>query len=880
MSPGICPCGFNLEKLPGKHDVHPDTGLVLRLTCPLCGSDLDVSLQSRGVLLRGKGAAARYARWQLKAGQPVARQVSIGEFQLRFETLDAIEPREICHARVPAFVTETGDTAVPTLPVRPAYFDCIDHEALERALEAGQGAAVVGGEYQVSLPLAGLDKPEVVRLPVYTYRSADGKPERALRDVNVRIWPNAPIPEWRAYLVGVSAAGPGAAAVMGDDGAKLRVRARAESDKDWREPLAHAQRGGASLVGDVDRRPRWLSFELLEGGATSEAAAGGVFVVPRAPAEIANGTSLQMGLDFGTSNTCVAFTTELVPESTERPRLLPVVDEKDWNIYLVRGGKETTDHAGPDLWPSPIGFGSKGDLFASELLFPRSRIEQMSHLDRIGEWRLGIDFGAPRPDVAPTFTEAEFTISDFKWAELLTESAPTYAGKIGKLQTQYLVSVLLSSYLRIALAHGVAPAETTVVWSYPSSFHDDDWKTLSGALEETATRLHALTGVDWKVTLGADESTAAAANAGELNEEIQVYLDMGGGSTDIAVKFTPPNAAGKMMYLGSVRYAGMALLNAFPGEGPASTCLAGKATVDILRRRVREATSIRSVLGDPTLFDKKQEAVRRNRILHFYSYVVEHVARTLAAGVLDQRFMLEKAGGGRAFPPELRVAVFFLGNGWRFQGAIAEDFESALSDRIWERTGELIEGESSPYGAEIMKQLQGVEFSQRAEKLRDMPHEKAAVALGLISPNRRRVAEKRAEGPRNRGILGWTTQVGGTREVPWFAMVAAGSGPQPPGERSEGRKKVFGAAPALATGVATPWYERLPDEPPVLDWRDGPPAMPASIESPFDLDERLRFTRARLQGACHAPHEAWFTRGAFEVMLEELFRKKLKTIGP
>src|ERR1700679_3018498 len=100
---------------------------------------------------------------------------------------------------------------------------------------------------------------------------------------------------------------------------------------------------------------------------------------------------------------------------------------------------------------------------------------------------------------------------------------------------------------------------------------------------------------------------------------------MGGGRPDMGVKLEKRNNDWETVYLTSVAYAGSDLLASYVGKVEANgatpnSCLAGKTTLDGLRRRVRESTSAKDVLGDPTLFKKTFEAVIEKRTRHFYGY--------------------------------------------------------------------------------------------------------------------------------------------------------------------------------------------------------------------------------------------------------------------
>ncbi len=894
MADVTCKCGFDLGKLPARAKVRPEDGAQLNLSCPLCGSPLEVKLANLGILVRGSGAKTESLRWKLAAGQATGPVVNLGQFQLRFEALGTIEPREVCYPRVPVFRDENGALVVPSLPIRRAFFDCLDRVAWRRLVEAGRGGDVVGGEYQALLPLLGLPEPVAIRLPLATASSAGGLEERAFRDVNLRVWPNLPLTNWRTYLVGAAAAGSGGEALLGEK-PRLRLHARGGAATDWGKALSSVQRGGGALTGALDERPAWISLEMTEPERglddKADAVAGGLFEVPPATGE-ADGY-LQVGLDFGTSNTCVALMGEMVPGGEASPQLLPPVEEKRWNLYLVRGGAEAKTHRGPDLWPTPAGFGSHGDLVASELLFARPKVDQMRTIDAVENWRFGIDFGLSPAGVRSEFSETEHTLADFKWREMVEQSAPTFARRLETVQAHYIASVLMCGYVRAALAWQRAAKSIAVSYAHPISFRADDVATLKKAAEtEAADMLARATGVEWRLKAGADESVAAAANAGDPGANVHVYLDMGGGSTDIAVKLEKRAGKWETVYVTSVRYAGTALLQAWEGQGRDNTCLVGNATFDVLRRRVRESRSARDVLGDPTLFNKLQDGVRRNRTVHFYGYLVEYVARMLAAGFLDQRFKIEGGDGERTFPRQVKIALFLLGNGWRFQALLADDYKSTLADDVWKRLMELLKAEKSPYADQIRKELSGIKLAQKAEDLKDVPHEKAAVAMGLLKPEARgdgRGDKDPDRAARQRGLLGWTTRVDGVRDVPWFAMYDTTLG-RPPAPSATGATRAseheavlsFDDAPtgAAAMGPETPWYDNLPPSP-SLDWQDAAPRIPVSLEQPFELDENLNMTRGALKRQCVAQgrNSGWFVRGPYEVMLEELFKKKLRTIG-
>jgi len=80
-----------------------------------------------------------------------------------------------------------------------------------------------------------------------------------------------------------------------------------------------------------------------------------------------------------------------------------------------------------------------------------------------------------------------------------------------------------------------------------------------------------------------------------------------------------------------------------------------------------------------------------------------------------------------------------------------------------------------------------------------------------------------------------------------------------------------------APASPTPWYDRLPSTA-RLDWPRAQPGMPEGCEHPHDLDENLNGTRGILRQQCAVHTNGWFAKGAYEVMLEQLFKQKLPEI--
>lgn len=877
-----CGCGFTLGRLDAAYEVKPNVGGKndqIELTCPLCGIELAVVLQKLGVLARPGDKRVEYVRWG-KPGSAIDRTVAIGRFRLELPNLGIMEPHQICYPRVPAFQTETG-TAVPILPIQHGYFDCIDVGKVEMLRQQGGLGHVEGDDYVARLPLFGWDgEPPEVRLPLFTYAGATSD-DNVIRDVNLRIWPNLPSTTWRHYLVGLSAIGAGATPILGPE---RRIRMFARGAATGFVELKIVQRAGDAMVGHLRERPTWIALELTDAGkiTAGPARAGGLFEIAAVqPRSLGN--KLNVGLDFGTSNTCLAF--QLQGASEDDIELVPTVAETDWSLYRIRAGSEPTVHRGPDLWPARSGFGPSEDLFPSELLFLHTRGDQSQSLGDHTNWTYGVDFGIPVAGIEPEFPEADHIISEFKWGKLLQGSA--FANHVGALQAHYLAATVMTALARCAARKNALPTSVEVFYSYPMAFIKEDHDVLVAAIGQVQQWLGEAVALSWTFTHGVSESEAAAQSNGG-RDVVEVFLDMGGGSTDVAIRTQRAEGEDKWtnVYVMSMRYAGAALLAAYAGTRR-STCLAAGATVDQLRRKVRESISASNVVTDPRLFNPNRERARVNRTEHFYGYVVELAARMLAAGVIEGRFARTATVGSDETEDVIPVAVHLLGNGWRFKATTTTtEFKAALCSAIETRTENLINEylrTDHPFAKARLDVLRTKTLVFEAGKPgKHVQHDKAAVAVGALKLRGRARA---AEGTLPSGILGWTTTVrvaGVKRTLPWFLRYdnndANNKKNRPSAtttERPVGKGKLGDPDTAPAADGPAAWYLPL-GEAPTFDWQDGPPGLPRDLTPVGELDPNLSESLSKLRTGCVDSKPMWFSKGAFEVLLEDLFRDALR----
>lgn len=860
-------CDFDFGVLPerielsltasGKDAQCPVSGGQAGLRCPVCGQSVRLQVGKLGVIIRGTGANAAFAQWRSQPGTAPSGPLLVGRLEVRFDRFVSMDPREACFERVPVFRDETGTLRVPDLPLRPDMFDCLDVERTKAHLAKGPLSEVVGAMCRANLYLRGLDKPAILDLPLQTQAAGGVSAENAYGEVNLRVWPKLHIKGWRHFLVGAAGTTDVGEALIRDK--RLLFSARGNTDG-W-SALDVAQRAGGSVVRSMTERPEWIALSVVDD--TANVVAGGIFAVAGSGPVDPVGDAI-LGLDFGTSNTCVAF-----DDGSGTPDILPPVASANWNEYVLRCGDERSSHAGPDLWPSASGFGPKGDVFPSEILLPRTRQESVAYLAKLDSWLYGVDYGIPAAGVQPAYGEADRTVRYFKWAELVKMHGGSFADSkyLVGFQAQYLTAALMNSVLRTIAKLGQVPHQIDVRYGYPMAFCEDDLQTLQSAAEMAGQTLTALTGMAWNLTLGLDESAAAAKNAGAPSINVFVYIDMGGGSADIAVKLKRTANHEEAVFLTSVRYAGSALLDSFAGiEDPSSrrrvgSCLSQAATVDTLHRKVRECKKANDVLTD-SVFNRAMANVVERRIACFYYYLTEYVSRLLASGLIEQRF----GDPGQ----KLRFGVFLLGNGWGFATRLlaAGMYANLVCDRIFKRMLALIRQDETDPAMKLKAILKPSSLAFECGELEGPPHAKAAVAYGQLR-GQVQGSSKGTYGCRS-GSLGVTTKIGNSI-VPWYARYSTVPG-GPPGQSSD---RSYVPSDSWDDPGEHSYYKPWPIDS-ILDWPAAEPAWPDDLPGPLTLDERLNRTRGHLRDACSLKNNAgWFAQGPYEVMLEKLFRPKL-----
>jgi hypothetical protein len=359
---------------------------------------------------------------------------------------------------------------------------------------------------------------------------------------------------------------------------------------------------------------------------------------------------LRVAIDFGTSNTCLYY---VVPTGAGQgnaagtsgdPKLLKLSNKTHEVVRGLQLGASLSHTWLPDM---------KGqELIPSELVF---RIEPQNLLAQ-----------NPAPIVDYTIPplrwragEEKLICTGFKWEQSTEPSA--VRGQFRDLQRMYL-DLLFRMALADLVAGGplsgtdVHPNEIDLVYTYPLAMTEERRRGLRDVFEFVAGQLRERTGITLNVTTSIDESRAGETGVGAQDPGQRIYVDIGGGTTDLAVIEQRQDVAGReLLLVDSMRYAGNDFLTALSDDDRGGH-IATRPLIE-LQRRVRAAKDGRA-LEDLNVFgnseERKEEA--QQSLERFLRGLTQYLARIIALRV--------KGLGEDAVQHTLHI--FLLGNGWRF----------------------------------------------------------------------------------------------------------------------------------------------------------------------------------------------------------------------
>lgn len=856
-------CNFNYDRLKFTLDYDHVTlqDDQIRLFCPACGRPIERDLKLYQILPR-KGKLYRWhttmtsAQEEISLGNAIKLKVPTGQ-------LVTISSQEICYPAVPVFNNGKGKLAIPTLPVRKEFLAFVD--TTQKA-----EAEIIQDRYHIQLSLKGLDETIPINLPLVPVQSdRPAQAENAVFDgVHLVLWPHVPYKEWNRYFLRFGSSKEQAEKLINQyRDVKLYSYAKEKLDSeeldsnesDWIEVDAIAS-DRVTRYGCVESRPEWVAMEF-ESKQSGKSIGGGVFAIERAEENYPPGYMPIVAFDYGTSNTFIAWQ-DINVKDGDRERPLPI---HSCEKFIISGDDLPSAVDFADTWPPREGVGRSKALLPSEILTRENLKELRMRPEDIERWKPVVNYGIPSGGLKVGYDEAEHIIAEFKWQGMIQDEA--FRPKYQDLQKRYLEFLLLFGMAQLA-NKGLMGKTADVRFSYPLAFSQEDIGNFTKVLESVCRTVTKQTGISFikreaKVSmeegkahsplLPSDEARAAASSVGKLSSAFSalLYVDIGGGSTDIALEVVGDESEKRHGYtsIASFQYAGSGLASAF-AEG---NCLKPDVDLNQFRRCIREVGQVRELMKMGTVFHPNKTNPINSKTHYFYSYLVEFLSRLLAAHIINgewdeglnvKEIELVKREG-------YLVALYALGNGWGFGDLIdqkyARDvFSRSLSDRANGILREAMEQEGVPEGLPRVM-VQG-------EELR-LADPKGAVAIGLLKGSSEQVSN--GDEWAFRTIVGWTTQVGRTRKVPWYRPITNRAATKPEKE------------------------EALPPNPNLDCREDEWPLFPPRLPAPHSLDRDLNKTRRFLLDpdmGCVQGRQLWFTQSPFHVLLERLFKPKLKEL--
>jgi hypothetical protein len=289
-----------------------------------------------------------------------------------------------------------------------------------------------------------------------------------------------------------------------------------------------------------------------------------------------------------------------------------------------------------------------------------------------------------------------------------------------------------------------------------------------------------------------------------------------------------------------MQYAGGGLVDALHGGNCLILNLSG------FRRLIREVGQVKDLINRGNVFHPHKTQPINSKASYFYGYLMEFLSRLLAAHIITGEYkqgMSEeeiKHTKEQGYP----IALYALGNGWGFGHLFDIDYARAVfAQDLRERTNEILQETKQESGDEQMPAVD-VEVPDGF----GISDPKEAVVFGLLKNEGGRANDRELWAFKT--IVGCTTRVGATRTVPWYLPVTNRGSLLPDKQEELPRATV--------------------DCP-----KDEGPAFHRKLMTPHELDPGLNQVRNQLSKCLG---ERWFIQSPLHVLMEKLFKPKLKEL--
>jgi hypothetical protein len=835
------------------------------LHCPACKERTLVHWEPYQLFLWREDDKQKFYRWRTspikletfrKPGQrDSVYHAKLGQLTLEFaadmigEGGDNFSEERICYRTVPVFRDhdDPNGVSLPALPVKKEFLDLVDtSREIQKPQLTGKG------EYRFRFHLhMRKEQVDIVRpsMKVQSAASSASSQDPIIEGVHLTLWPKTSYAAWRRYFLRFGCAKKEDAEKLFNDNLNVVVSA-AEVTNLSKTKWLPLERDQFTQYTCVESRPGWIAVEFEDkqrqetvgNVSRQDVVGGGVWKIPAASDSYPTGETT-LGIDFGTSNTCIAW------HAASGIDLLPI---EQCDHFIIRGSDLPKQLTTADIWLPRQGFGRNRALLPTEILMREKIGIHRSRGKEVEAWKPVVDYSIPTSGVESLYNENEHIVADFKWQNMIANEWFANSERYKDLQIKYIELLLLLAMARLAMSGNIGES-LNVMFSYPLAFDtkmQDDFRLV---LSAAATNVSQQTGVTVRPELKLDEARAAANSTEDpgIYDSACLYVDIGGGSTDIALLElrAGKNGQGRYDYVCSFQYAGGALATALV-EGD---CLKPGKDISHFRRQIREKGNVTDVLNSKELFSTNKEGVITSKSGYFYAYLRQFLSRLLAAHIINKHLLLnetpapEASESAQADAEKYRVVLYPMGNGWGFGNFIAVNYATeAFCQRLSVETNAIIK-------EAVARKIVSARTPEVLVEGKPIKNPKNAVAFGLIGKSDGNQPQQ--EWPW-RSILGWTTQAGRVQKVEWFSPVTGGNATPPPNAESI--------------------PQRVQLDCPKDEW----PAFPSKLPAPHDFDEDLSSIRRDLVARCspNSSEHEWFIDSPFHVILEKLIKPKLKEL--
>jgi|GEM_PF-3033055 len=659
MNPICKNCDFDVSTYPATVEVADAAHTVY---CPVCGQGFEplMGVPEKDVFYDSDERG--FFKWTAGGGQPeaVERLEVSRQFQLAIRARP-LDYQQLFYSHVLVFVLD-GEISQNQLFAPPESRERYGLRVTDRQLDQNEAFL------HLRFELKGGSRQFRISLPATVTHAATQSPSGQVANGSaLTVWPNFKREGWRELR-----------GLAGDDGRAGGETAEVEHGP-WRDyfvqfatddpavgvqtlrfvgerPGEEKTLAGPRMKGALDFAPKYVEVkaDVTRPGQAPRQYQNcfEVNLHSYPPQTSAPSHTLRVAIDFGTSNTCVCY---VVPgergdasDNTHTPKVLKL---RSKNHEVVRGLQFGTSPE--QLWVSDL----EGQEFVpSELIFrdePRKVLNQQQPPQPI------LDYTIP----ASRWRKGEEgrICAGFKWKHA-TEPG-NVRERYEDLQRMYLGLLLRMVVAELVTGNGplaeteVHPNRIELIYTFPLAMPKERQQALGRVLESVGRLIHERTGVEMLVKVGIDESRAGEGGIKMQGEGQRIFIDIGGGTTDIAVIEQLNNVQNRQLLLvDSTRYAGndfLAALTQEAGGGHIST----RPLIE-LQRRVRFLR--RSALEDISIFGgseaRKEEA--QATLESFLLGVSQYLARLIVLR-LNSR---EQEDGA---PPK-KLRLYLLGNGWNF----------------------------------------------------------------------------------------------------------------------------------------------------------------------------------------------------------------------